>query len=528
MASRFSRVLACGAAAVVMACGTYSSAMARDLVIGLKTEPSSMDPQYHALTPNTQISQTIFDTLVATDAQLKPQPSLAESWTVDGKVWTFKLRPNVKFSDGTPFTAEDVVFTYDRVPKVPNSPSPFTLYLGSVAKTEAVDPMTIRITTKDVAPNLLVNLAQLPILSKKAASGPAAEGKTTTELNSGDGLIGTGPYKFVSWKRGAEFVLARNENYWGKKPEWDRVVYRPISNAAARVAALLAGDVDMIEDPPTDDLPKLKSDKKLFVEETPSVRVVYVALDQYAEPSPGVQGTEKNPMKDKRVREALSLAINRDALVERVMGGVALPAGNLLPYPMFGASKEHSKAPKADVEKAKALLKEAGYPNGFSITLGSPSGRYVNDSKVAQAIASMWTRIGVKTSVDAMAPPVFFKNRDSYSFSAYLAGWSVTSGEMSNALTSLLMTRNPEAGQGTTNRSRYSNPKMDELVKQASSTMDDAKRAELLSTASNIAMDDFAMLPVHFELSVWAMKNDIRYQGRPDQVTLAQNATLKK
>lgn len=528
MASRFSRVLACGSAAVMLAFGTFSSAMARDLVIALKTEPSSMDPQYHALTPNTQISQTIFDTLVATDAQLKPKAALAESWTVDGKVWTFKLRPNVKFSDGTPFTAEDVVFTYDRVPKVPNSPSPFTLYLGSVAKTEAVDPMTVRITTKEVAPNLLVNLAQLPIMSKKAASGPAAEGKTTTELNSGDGLVGTGPYKFVSWKRGAEFVLARNENYWGKNPEWDRVVYRPISNAAARVAALLAGDVDMIEDPPTDDLPKLKADKKLFVEETPSVRVVYVALDQYAEPSPGIQGTDKNPMKDKRVREALSLAINRDALVERVMGGVALPAGNLLPYPMFGSSKEHSKAPKADVEKAKALLKEAGYPNGFSITLGSPSGRYVNDSKVAQAIASMWTRIGVKTSVDAMAPPVFFKNRDSYQFSAYLAGWSVTSGEMSNALTSLLVTRNPEAGLGTTNRSRYSNPKMDELVKEASSTMDDAKRAELLSKASNMAMDDYAMLPVHFELSVWAMKGDIRYQGRPDQVTLAQFATLKK
>ncbi|CPO13660.1 extracellular substrate-binding protein [Bordetella pertussis] len=258
------------------------------------------------------------------------------------------------------------------------------------------------------------------------------------------------------------------------------------------------------------------------------MRVVYLALDQYAEPSPGVQGTDKNPMKDKRVREALSLALNRDAIVDRVMGGVAKPAGNLLPYPMFGSSKEHSQAPKADVEKAKALLKEAGYPNGFSITLGSPSGRYVNDAKVAQAIASMWTRIGVKTSVDSMAPPVFFKNRDSYAFSAYLAGWSVTSGEMSNALTSLLVTRNPEAGLGTTNRSRYSNPAMDELVKQASSTMDDAKRAELLQKASNLAMDDYAMLPVHFELSVWAMKNDIRYTGRPDQTTLVQYATVKK
>lgn len=337
MASRFSRVLACGSVAVLLAFGTLNSALARDLVIGLKTEPSSMDPQYHALTPNTQISQTIFDTLVATDAQLKPVPALAESWTVDGKVWTFKLRPGVKFSDGSPFTAEDVVFTYDRVPKVPNSPSPFTLYLGSVAKAEAVDPMTLRITTKEVAPNLLVNLAQLPIMSKKAASGPAAEGKTTTELNSGDGLIGTGPYKFVSWKRGAEFVLARNENYWGKKPVWDKVIYRPISNAAARVAALLAGDVDMIEDPPTDDLPKLKGDKKLYVEETPSVRVVYVALDQYAEPSPGIQGTDKNPLKDKRVREALSLALNRDALVERVMGGrgAARRQSAALPYVRF-------------------------------------------------------------------------------------------------------------------------------------------------------------------------------------------------
>ncbi|OZI77028.1 ABC transporter substrate-binding protein [Bordetella genomosp. 12] len=525
MAFRFSRRLSCGAAAVLLA--FCSQASARDLVIALKTEPSSMDPQYHALTPNTQISQTLFNSLVETDEKLQPQPALAESWSVDGKVWTFKLRPGVKFSDGSPFTAEDVVFSYDRIPKVPNSPSPFTLYLGAVAKTEALDPMTVRITTKELAPNLLVNLAQLPIMSKKAASGAAPEGKTTTELNSGNGLVGTGPYKFESWKRGAELVFSRNDNYWGPKPAWDKVVYRPMTNAAARVAALLAGDVDLIEDPPTDDLPKLKSNKKLFVEETPSVRVVYVALDQFAEPSPGVKGTEKNPMKDKRVREALSLALNRDAIVERVMGGVAKPAGNMLPYPMFGASKEHAQAPKADVEKAKALLKGAGYPNGFEITLGAPSGRYVNDAKVAQAIASMWTRIGVKTNVDAMAPPVFFKARDSYALSAYLAGWSVTSGEMANALASLLVTRNPEAGLGTTNRSRYSNPAMDKLVEQASGTMDDAKRAELLQQASNLAMDDYAMLPVHFELSVWAMKDDVRYKGRPDQTTLAQNATPK-
>jgi len=528
MASQWLRLLAGSTLSMAMALGAMAPAAARDLIVALKTEPSSMDPQYHALTPNTQISQTLFDPLVRADAKLQPQPALAESWTVDGNVWTFKLRPNVKFSDGTPFTAEDVVFTYDRIPKVPNSPSPFTLYLGSVAKAEAVDPLTLRITTKAPAPLLLINLAQLPILSKKAASGPAPEGKTTTELNSGDGLVGTGPYKFVSWKRGAELVFARNEHYWGQKPAWDKVIYRPMSNAAGRVAALLAGDVDMIEDPPTDDLPNLKKNKGLFIEETPSVRVMYVAMDQHAEPTPGIPGLDKNPLKDKRVRQALSLAINRDAIVDRVMGGVAKAAGNVLPYPMFGASKEHAEAPKADTEKAKALLKEAGYPDGFSITLGSPSGRYVNDSKIAQAVASMWSRIGVKTSVEALAPSVFFKKRDSYGFSAYMAGWSVTSGEMSNPLASLLMTRNPDAGEGTTNRGRYSNPAMDKLVREASASMDDDKRAKLLQQASNMAMDDYALLPLHFELSVWAMKNDIRYEGRPDQTTLVQYATLKK
>lgn len=528
MDRRFKRVLGVGATIVALAFGPAGASWARDLSIGLKTEPSSMDPQYHSLTPNTQISWAMFDALVNADAELKTSPALAESWTVDGKVWTFKLRPNVKFSDGSPFTAEDVVFSFDRVAKVPNSPSPFTLYAGMIAKVEAVDPMTVRITTKEEAPLLLPNLTQLVILSKAAASGPAPEGKTTMELNNGNGLVGTGPYKFVSWQRGSQLVLERNPNYWGKKPDWDKVIYRPMTNAAARVAALLAGDIDLIEDPPTDDLAQLKGNAKLAVSQTPSVRAVYISFDQFAEPSPGIKGTEKNPLKIKEVREALSLAISRDAIVERVMGGVAKPAGQLLPYPMMGASKAHAEAPKADVEKARELLKKAGYPNGFEITLGSPSGRYVNDAKVAQAVASMWSRIGVKTNVDAMAPPVFFKNRDSYAFSAYLAGWSVTSGEMSNALSSLLVTRNPEAGLGTTNRGRYSNPAMDKLVAQASATMDDTKRGELLARASDLAMDDYGLLPLHFELSVWAMKNDIQYAGRADQVTLPQSITLKK
>ncbi|RZI74324.1 MAG: ABC transporter substrate-binding protein, partial [Variovorax sp.] len=389
--------------AVALAAAVFcGGAMARDLVVALKTEPTSMDPQYHALTPNIQLSQTLFDPLVCGDAELKIQPCLAESWKAEGNSWTFKLRPNVKFSDGSPMTSADVVFTLDRAPKVPNSPSSFKVYLQKVVKVEAPDPLTVRITTSEPYPLLAINMVGLPIMSAKAASGSAPEGKTTTELNAGTGLVGAGPYRFVSWKRGSEIVFERNPHYWGKAPAWDKVIYRPISNPAARTAALLAGDVDMVEDPPTDDLERLKKDPKLTVETKASNRVIYVALDQNGETTPGITDTNgKNPLLDKRVREALSLAIDRQALVARTMGGVATPAAQLLPYPMSGASKKLTTAAKANPERAKALLKEAGYPNGFTLVLGTPNGRYINDSKVAQTLAAMWTRIGVKTSIDA-------------------------------------------------------------------------------------------------------------------------------
>ena len=521
------KLFACAFAAATA--GLVGNAVARDLVVAIKTEPSSMDPQYHALTPNIQLSQTLFDPLVCADAEMLPRPCLAESWTAQGNTWTFKLRPNVKFSDGSPFTAADVLFTFDRVPKVPNSPSSYKIYLQQITKVEAVDPLTVRITTEKPYPLLPTNMASLPILSAKAASGTAPEGKTTTELNAGNGLVGAGPYRFVSWKRGSEIIFERNPHYWGPKPAWDKVTYRPISNPAARVAALLAGDVDLVEDPPTDDLERLKKDPKLNVVAKASNRIIYVALDQNGEQTPGIQGTNgKNPFLDKRVREAMSLAIDRQALVDRIMGGIATPAAQLLPLPMLGASKNLATPAKADPEKAKALLKAAGYPDGFTLVLGSPNGRYINDSKVAQTLAAMWTRIGVKTTVDAAAPPVFFKNRDSYAYSAYLAGWGTATGEMSNTLNSLLVTPNKDKGVGTTNRSRYSNKAMDKLVDDSADLMDPVKRGEMLAKASEMAMADFAMLPIHFEHSVWAMKKGIEFTGRADQQTMVQYVTLGK
>ncbi|TMJ26508.1 MAG: ABC transporter substrate-binding protein [Alphaproteobacteria bacterium] len=498
-------------------------AAAQELKIGLKAEPSSLDPQFHNLGANNQIAQHIFDPLVARDAHQLAVPALALSWKpVGDTVWEFKLRPGVTFHDGSPFTAEDVVFTFERAAKVPNSPSPFTSITRQATKLEIVDPLTLRISTAAPAPLLPLDLSGLPILSHKAAAGAAPEGRTTAALDRGEGLVGTGPFRFVEWKRGGELVLARNETYWGPKPAWAKVIFRPIANQAARVAALQAGDVDLIEDPPSADLAKLKNDARLTLAEAVSSRVIYIALDNFAEPSPGIPDTKgKNPLKDRRVREALSHAIDRTAIVDKVMEGVAQPAGDLLPSPAFGTSRD-TRPDRYDPAAARRLLAEAGYAKGFSVMLGTPNGRYLGDLKVAQAVAAMWSRIGIKTEVEATAPAVFFKNRDEYKYSAYLAGWGAESGEMSNPLRALAATPSREKGMGGTNRGRYSNPAMDAKLEEAMRTVDDTKREALLQEASRLVRADYGLLPLYFELSVWALRRDLSYAGRADQATLAQ------
>jgi peptide/nickel transport system substrate-binding protein len=514
-AAAFAVTLAFSAAVVT------GPATAQELKIGIKTEPSALDPQFHTLNPNIQVADHFFDALVAQDENLKPKPALALSWkTVDETTWEFKLRPNVKFHDGGDFTAADVVYTYERIPKVPNSPGPYTIYTRSMKSFEIVDPLTLRIHTNGPAPLLLLDLAALPILSKKAMSaGSAPEGRTTAELNAGTGLVGTGPFKFVEWQRGSRIVGERNDNYWGPKPAWQKIILRVLSNNTTRVAALLSGDVDMIEDPPTTDLAKLKSDPKITLEKAISNRVIYIALDQHGEPPIAIPDTNgKNPLMDPRVREALSIAIDRKGIANKIMEGVAIPAGDLLPYPMGGTRKDTPVDPY-DPAKAKKLLEEAGYPKGFSITLGAPNGRYINDLKIAQAVAAMWTRIGVKTDVDANAPPVFFKNRDSFKYSAYMAGWGASTGELSNALKSLAATPDRSKGMGTTNSGKHSNKEMDAKLEQALVTIDDAKREALLADASKILMAEHGIIPIHFEVSVWALRKGLTYTGRADQNT---------
>ena len=492
------------------------------LTVALQEEPSAIDPHYQSFTPNVQLAATLFDPLVRKNSQSVPVPALAESWQVDGNTWTFTLRQGVRFSDGSALTAKDVVYSYERVYKIRNSPSSYALYLSQVQEVKAVDDYTVQIITDGPAPVLLENLAMIPILSQRAAAQDGDPNAIQRPIDYKK-LAGTGPYQLHYWHRGTELVVARNPYYWDEAPVWDQVVFKPIADGHQRVEALVTGVVDIIEAPPVADLARLETMPAIFIQQVPSTRLMYIGLNQSQVVPEGMAGTlGKNPLTDQRVRAALSLAIDREALVQSVMSGVAQAAGNLLSYPGFGASERFALAPLPDVAKARQLLKEAGYAQGFKLSLGAPVGRYRNDEQIAQAIAAMWGQIGVEVEVELFTPALFFKQRDQYAFSSYLSGWSVMTGEMSNPLIALAMTPDPSLGYGITNWSHYSNHHLDQLIVQAMQTLDEDKRAVLLEQASTMLMVDYGLLPILFEMSTWAMKQSIRYDGRADQFTLPQ------
>ena len=520
-------------AAVLASPALVSPAGAQELTIGISAEPSALDPHYHNLGPNNAMRRHVFESLLLTDEAQRLSPGLATSYQpLDETTWEFKLREGVKFHDGSPFTARDVVYTVCRVPTVENSPSSFTVYTKAIADMQIKDPHTLIIKTDTPYPLLPSEAATWGILSATANGvqgdiGFSRDGCTgidsypkTEAFNSGEAAIGTGMFKFKEYTRGEKIVFQRNDDYWGDKAHWATVTFRPITADGPRVAALLAGDVDMIDNPPLQDLERIKSEG-FQVAQGLSNRVIYLHMDQHGEETPGVTGTGgKNPFLDKRVRQALSMAINREAIVERIMNGVAVPAGELLPDSMFGATPG-APVEKYDPEGAKKLLAEAGYPDGFGLTIGSPNDRYINDAQVTQAVAQMFTRIGVETQVDAVTASTFFKRRNQFEFSMYLAGWGAATGEMSSPLRALIAGKNKEKGYGGTNAGRYLNPDLDALIDKALATVDDAQREAILQEASQLAMKDYAILPLHFEVTPWALRKDITYEPRTDQYTLA-------
>ena len=510
------------AAALAMSVALAPSlSKAADLTIGLAAATTSMDPQFYVVGPNSSMARNIFDGLVNQDEKQRIQPALAMSWkAIDDTTWEFKLRPNVKFHDGSDFTAADVVASIHRVPLASqNSPSSFGAYVKDIAEATAVDPLTVRIKTHTATPLLLNNLSRIAILPAKYEKTP------TQELNAGHGVVGTGPFRFVSWSPDDNVVLARWDGYWGPKAAWDKATFRVFKNNSARVAAMLSGDVDMIENIPTADTRNLQKSAALNVVNAPSNRVMYLHMDQSREASPFAKGPDgKNPLLKPEVRRALSMSINRELLIDRVMDGQGLPAGQLVPEGYFGYDPS-IKVDAYDPAKAKTLLAQAGYPNGFSLTFHASNDRYPNDSKIAQAIGQMFSRIGIKTAVVTMPGSVYFTRASAQEFSLIMGGAAVETGEASGVLGPLLETYGDKAGQG--NRGRYSNPEFDKALIAARATLDDAKREELLRTATEIAMKDQGVIPIFFLANTWAIKKGLAFAGRSDGYTLAYDVKTK-
>jgi peptide/nickel transport system substrate-binding protein len=504
-------------------------AQAQELILALSTPITSIDPHYHNLTPNNALARHYFDALISTDEFQNLVPGLAVSWrTVNETTWEFKLRKGVKWHDGSAFTAEDVLATLKRAPNVPNSPASFAAFIRPIIEATAADSHTLIFKTAKPHPLLPIEISNVMIVPKAIA-----ETAKTEDFNSGKAVIGTGPFKFVEYKSGDRVVLARNDAYWGPKPAWAKVQQRMISNSAARVAALLASDVQLIENVPTTDAENLRANKNLRLGEVVSNRLIYLHMDTGREKnSPFIRTKdgkpmEANPLRDVRVRKAISMALNRDAIVDRVMEKMAVPAGQLLPEQFFGTSKR-LKPEKFDPEAAKKLLAEAGYPNGFQMTLHAPNNRYINDEKIAQAVAQYLTRIGIDTKLESMPSAIFFTRGTKLEFSFMLAGWSSSTGDTSSPLRSLLGTFDPAIGSGSANRGRFSDPGLDAMVSTALTQVDDTKRGMLLAAASEKAVALLGLIPVHYEVSVWGMRKNISYKARADQYTLAQDIKLAK
>ena len=489
-----------------------------DLVFGRATEQSSIDPHFSQTGPNNATASGMFERLVAFTAQLQLRPCLAVSWKpLDPLTWEIKLRPGVKFHDGTPFTAPDVAYSLNRVRHIPHSPAPWTHAVSNVASVEVIDPMTLHVHTPQPTPLLMEQIGLIYIL-------PAKLGKDVGNdaFNSGRAAIGTGPYRFRSWTPNDRMIMDANPDWWGGKPEFKRITLRFIPNGAARVASLLSGQVDLIDSVAPADTAELGRNKTVTLYSSATNRIIYLGVDSAREVSPFVTGTDgkplaHNPLRDVRVRHAVSAMINREAITSRLLSGAAVPAGQIVPEGEGGYAPGLQPTP-FDPKAAKALLAQAGYPHGFGLTIDSSSDRYPNDAQVAQAIGQMFARGGIHvTGVEALPYNVFAPAATQRKYSVFLFGWSSSTGDSSEALRSILATYDPANGLGALNRARYSNPAFDKLLGQAMVEFDEAKRNALLAQATEVAMHDYALLPLYWEKAIWAGRPGVRFEANESE-----------
>ncbi len=487
------------------------AAQAQTIRIGNQGDALSMDP--HSLNESLQLSVTsnVYEPLVARDRNLGLVPGLATSWKqTSPNVWRFELRKGVKFHDGAPFTADDVLFSFARAA---GEGSDMRSYTNDIKEVRKAGDFAVDIETKSPFPILPDVISLLFMMNKKWAE----ENQATRPVDRRKGIEnaasfranGTGPFRLRERQPNIKTTFVRNGNYWGKiEGNVINVEYTPISNDSTRVAALLSGQVDVIEPVPLQDVARINAGGKSKVMQGPELRTIFLGMDQKRDELLFSNVKGKNPFKDKRVRQAFYQAIDINGIQRTVMRGASRPTGLLVGPGINGFDESMNTRLPHDPEAAKKLLAEAGYPNGFEVAMNCPNDRYVNDGAICQAVAANLARVGVKIQLQTETKGTYFPKILKRDTSFYLLGWTPGTYDSHNALNALVRCVD-DKGSGQFNLGAYCNPRLDELSAQIQSETDKVKRDALIKQAFKLHADDIGHLPLHQQALAWGVANNV-------------------
>jgi peptide/nickel transport system substrate-binding protein len=473
--------------------------------MGMTSDIKGYHPYWHAITRDRGIRANIYDSLVMRDTDGNIIPGLAESWKVlDPTTWEFRLRKGVKFHNGEPFNAGVAKYALDIARS--HKMSRERTFLAPVDEVEVVDDYTIRLKMKFPAPDFLYGLQWVLMMPKKLVEEKGHDYLITHP-------VGTGAFKFAEWKKDEYQKYVANPNWWRGKPKMDEVIYRPIPEGATRVAALLAGEVDIIEKIPLEDIDRITKSEKTRVMSRPGERLIWVGFDTFNKTgSPGIPKGQPNPFVNVKVREALAYAINREAIVKHVLNGMGEPADQLL-RPTSPYYNPKAKARPHDPEKARALLKEAGYPNGFSVRLDCTSGFHTADEEIGVAIADQLSKVGIKAEVNALKRSIFIPMIRKFKISLYIFGaMNITATDLER----ILITRDASKGLGRSNYSQFKDKKMDTLLRKVMSTTDEIKRKEYAFELAEYFYQQVPFVPFYWMPTTTGISNKFEMPHRID------------
>ena len=492
-------------------------------------DPQTMDPHSQNEGLTNSVNAQVYEFLMIRDKKLQLVPGLAtDIKQLDTLTWQVKLRSGVKFHDGTPFTADDVVFSFDRA-KHPNSQ--IRVYANQVGVARKIDELTVEFKLAQVNPIFVDHVNTINIMSKlwseKNNCTTPLDYKNKEEKFTSLNANGTGPYRLVSRQPDIKTIWKRNDSWW-KRHEGNvtSVTFNSIKNDSTRLAALISGEVDFVLDPSPQDLDRLEKTPNIKVLNGVENRVVFIGMDQARDELLYSSVKGKNPFKDKRVRQALYQSIDIETIKTKLMRGQAFPTGGITVSPL-GAFNDPAieKRRPFDVAAANKLMADAGYPQGFEVTLNCPNNRYINDEKICLALAAMWAKINIKVKVDAQPRAIYFPRLDKLDVSLYMLGWGGAITDAETTLTPVLRNRAPN-GIGDYNYGNYKNAKLDEAA-ASSKEPDPVKREALIKAALLAHNDEINHLPLHRQVIPWAARSNVSLVHRADNVVTYEWITVK-